>query len=344
MLGGAVGDALGAPMEFDSLADIRARHGPNGVSEFLPAFGRVGAISDDTQMTLFTAEGLLRGYVRAAARGLCHMESMLGAAYLRWLHTQGELPAKREDEASVPSGWLMTHQALFARRAPGQTCLSALLETERGAPARNNSKGCGGVMRVAPVGLLNSSGDAFRDGVTVAALTHGHPTGSVSAGALALIISRLVAGDSVASATESARERLLGYAQAEETLRALDAAIEMAEERPDDHDAIAELGEGWVAEEALSIALYCALCARSFEHGVVLAVNHDGDSDSTGSIAGQILGALMGVAAIPERLLSQLELRAVIEQVAIDLYEIPRGDVDDPDWRLRQSMDRYPGY
>lgn len=129
MPSGAVGDALGAPIEFDSLAGIRTRHGPKGVCEFLSAYGRVGAITDDTQITLFTAEALLRGCVRAADRGLCHMESMLGAAYLRWLHARGELPAERECEASAPSGWLMTHQALFARRAPGQTCLSALQET-----------------------------------------------------------------------------------------------------------------------------------------------------------------------------------------------------------------------
>lgn len=343
MLGGAVGDALGAPIEFDSLESIRARHGPQGVSEYLPAYGRVGAITDDTQMTLFTAEGLLRGCVRAADHGLCHTASMVGAAYLRWLHTQGELPAGREDEASLPSGWLMTHEALFARRAPGQTCLAALRASKRGSAACNDSKGCGGVMRVAPVGLLKP-GDAFENGVTIAALTHGHPTGSLSAGALALIISRLVAGDSIASATASARERLLGAEAAEETLHAIDAAVEMAHRRPGDPDAIANLGEGWIAEEALSIALYCALCAQSFEHGVVLSVNHDGDSDSTGSIAGQILGTLMGAPAIPERWLDQLELRNVIEQVAIDLYEIPRGDVDEPDTELRQSMDQYPGY
>jgi ADP-ribosyl-[dinitrogen reductase] hydrolase len=67
-------------------------------------------------------------------------------------------------------------------------------------------------------------------------------------------------------------------------------------------EAIAELGEGWVAEEALAISVYCALVARDFRQGVVMAVNHDGDSDSTGAITGNLLGALHGVDAIPARM------------------------------------------
>jgi ADP-ribosylglycohydrolase len=54
-------------------------------------------------------------------------------------------------------------------------------------------------------------------------------------------------------------------------------------------------------------------------HPVVLAVNHGGDSDATGAITGNILGAMLGVSAIPERCLKPLELKAVIEAVAEDL-------------------------
>ena len=72
LLGGAVGDALGAPIEFMRLSEIRERFGPQGLREFAPAYGRLGAITDDTQMTLFTAEGLLRAMTRGYARGLNH--------------------------------------------------------------------------------------------------------------------------------------------------------------------------------------------------------------------------------------------------------------------------------
>src|SRR5918993_271937 len=90
LLGGAVGDALGAGIEFDSWASIARRHGPDGVTDFVDAYGRRGAITDDTQMTMFTAEGLIRASVRQRERGICHAPSVIRHAYLRWIWTQGD--------------------------------------------------------------------------------------------------------------------------------------------------------------------------------------------------------------------------------------------------------------
>jgi ADP-ribosylglycohydrolase len=88
-------------------------------------------------------------------------------------------------------------------------------------------------------------------------------------------------------------------------------------------ERIAELGGGWVAEEALAIGLWCALAAESLEDGIIMAVNHSGDSDSTGMIAGNLLGLIFGPQAIPERWLEELELRDVITRIALDLTSIP---------------------
>ena len=88
------------------------------------------------------------------------------------------------------------------------------------------------------------------------------------------------------------------------------------------------MGKGLIAEEALAIGLYCALSTNDFEEGILLAVNHAGDSVSTGTIAGNLLGATLGVEAIPERWLAPLELRQTIEAVADDLAA-------HPEWRLR---------
>jgi ADP-ribosylglycohydrolase len=110
--------------------------------------------------------------------------------------------------------------------------------------------------------------------------------------------------------------------------------------------AIAQLGQGWIAEEALAIAIYCTLVARSLRDGVILAVNHDGDSDSTGSIAGNLLGAMLGVEAIPAEWLEPLELRDVITQVADDLYDYRDWDIGQrsADPALSERVwDRYPG-
>jgi len=101
-------------------------------------------------------------------------------------------------------------------------------------------------------------------------------------------------------------------------------------------ETIEKMGGGWVGEEALEISLYCALVAEDdFEKGICLAVNHSGDSDSTGSITGNILGAMQGVSAIPNKWLNELELKDVIEEVGRDLF-ILFNDTDD--W-----WNKYPG-
>jgi ADP-ribosylglycohydrolase len=355
LLGGAVGDALGAPVEFMRRAAILQQFGPDGITDYAPAYGGLGKITDDTQMTLFTAEGLLRAWVRESTRGIPTTYAGITAhAYQRWLATQGERPRDGVDLVHEP-GWLYRQHELHHRRAPGNTCLSALRATpsEEGF-AMNDSKGCGGVMRVAPAGLFvwrhhdqHQPDQAFRLGTELAALTHGHPTGSLTGGVLAVLVSALADGGTLVQGLADAKACLRLEARHEETLKALEQAEALVASSTAPPTAIAELGEGWVAEEALAISVYCALVARDFRHGVTLAVNHDGDSDSTGAITGNLLGALHGVTAIPPEWLEPLELRDVITEIAGDLYDFREwGDDDDTDipapneriWR------KYPGY
>jgi ADP-ribosylglycohydrolase len=356
LLGGAVGDALGAPVEFMSRAAILGKFGPDGITDYAPIYGGLGRITDDTQMTLFTAEGLLRAWVRGSLRGITSYHGVTWRAYQRWLATQG---ARSLDELHLgpEPGWLFQQPELHDRRAPGNTCLSAL----RAAPsdegfAINDSKGCGGVMRVAPVGLFHwsirqhhSARDTFRLGCELAALTHGHPTGQLTAGVLAVLIRELTDGASLPEALAVAKPMLREEKDHHETLRAIELAENLAAGNVPSEEAIARLGEGWIAEEALAISLYCALVARDFRHGVILAVNHDGDSDSTGAITGNLLGARHGVDAIPAQWLDPLELREVISEIAEDLHDFPLdGWWDDHDAKGRKVEDRiyhkYPGY
>jgi ADP-ribosylglycohydrolase len=178
LLGGAVGDSLGAAVEFDDLATIRRRFGRDGIQEPAEAHGRVGAITDDTQMTLFTAEGLLFADARRDKGTGWPPEAMIWFAYQRWLRTQGEDNPSGTEPLLLEQGELHRVRALYSRRAPGHTCLSALhadfrrLEVTPGPyryTAANDSKGCGGVMRAAPCGLLHL-GSPFETGSQAAAL------------------------------------------------------------------------------------------------------------------------------------------------------------------------------
>ncbi len=354
LLGGAVGDALGGAIEFDSLAEIRKCYGPEGIQDYAEAFGKVGAITDDTQMTLFTAEGLLRAVTRAQHKGIGpSFVSCTHTAYRRWLVTQGET-----DNSPVPmDGWLAHTPELHSRRAPGNTCLSSLRHDRpfllnNSSSRHNDSKGCGAVMRMAPVGLLFQSHfmcrvmtpgmrdrETFIAGRDLGYLTHGHPSGYLPAACLAMMIGRIIDGDGLNEAIDNTLDILNEHPGAEETEAAVKKAIEFAADPDLPHNAetVEKLGEEWVGEEALAIAIYCALVAgNDFDLGIRLAVNHSGDSDSTGAIAGNLLGALLGRKAIAERWLVRLELRQVIEQVATDLF---LGFEDDDDW-----WRRYPGY
>ena len=309
LLGGAIGDAFGYEVEFTSLTRIREKYGPSGIRMPVLCDGKL-VVSDDTQMTMFTMEGLLQ-----AARGdLDSRSSYLSSirnAYLDWLLTQ---TLAKPTTGTTTFGWLAQQQVMYERRAPGNTCLSALISGGHGTidTPVNNSKGCGGVMRIAPVALFCLADEptaVFQLAAEAAALTHGHPSGYLSAGMLAAIIRLLLDGKDLKDAISESSGILRAHKGNEETLRVVNRAIHLAASRSADHAAtVEELGAGWVGEEALAIGLYAALSAESFVDAIAIASNHSGDSDSTASIAGQIWGAMNGLDGIPHEWVTSLDV------------------------------------
>ena len=344
LLGGAIGDALGAPIEFMRLSEIRSQFGPSGVTGYETAYERRGAITDDTQMTLFTVEGVIRAVVRGTLQGTRHSPAAAWPADRRRRVAQGAL-ADTEDEA-LTSGWLIGERALHARRAPGKTCISALTTGRQGTREQrlNDSKGCGGVMRIAPIGLYTRAPrEAFEVGCEVAALTHGHVTGYVSSGAMAFLVRCQVDGLELRAACEELLDLLLSHDGHGETLGAIRAALDLVERGAGAPSAerMETLGHGWIAEEALAMGVYAALAVDDVRSALLLAVNHSGDSDSTGAIAGSLLGARHGVEALPGDLLGDVELRRLIVTLADDLVDGQSGDEERVSNRW---WERYPGY
>jgi ADP-ribosylglycohydrolase/protein-tyrosine phosphatase len=297
LFGGAIGDAFGYPVEFLSRRSIDKMYGPDGLQE--PVFSEDGrwVVSDDTQMTLFTIEGARRawGQDRAAV-----VES-IRQSYLDWYITQHE----SFRDFSGDTG-LKALPEMWEGRSPGGTCLSALRKGGTGTIETpiNDSKGCGGVMRVAPLGVMGtlSPEECFWLAARAAALTHGHPSGYWSAGVLAAVVRRIFDGDPLRGAIEKEMVQLAGLPGADEVLRFLRKAVD-----PVTKD-IAELGQGWVAEEALAMGVFAALHGRSMKEVLRLAANHDGDSDSTASIAGQIYGVMTGLEEIPYEWVRRLDV------------------------------------
>lgn len=358
LIGGAIGDALGYAVEFTEDRDIFAKYGANGITEY-DLVNNTALISDDTQMTLFTANGLLLGTTRGMMRGIMGTyPSYIALCYKDWLKTQ-----TAEEFGSEPPefSWLNNVPEMNHSRAPGGTCISYLMHNDLGTTAepKNNSKGCGGVMRVAPIGLYFDDSKKYSldeidmIGAEAAALTHGHELGYIPAAMLVHMVNLLSHKEiSVLDAVQDAKNampRLFPNAVHLSELTTLtEKAIRLAAENIDDLDAIRELGQGWVAEETIAIAIYCSVkYSRDFEKAMIAAVNHSGDSDSTGAVTGNILGAYLGINAIPEKFLENLELKDTILEVADDLFNDCRmteyGEYRDDVWVRKYIKHTYPG-
>lgn len=311
LLGGAIGDALGWPVEYKSKGEIFAIHGINGVRQLEINGTGKAFISDDTQMTLFTAEGILFSDTKEKAIDNIYL------AYLRWLRTQGyNVPV-------VEEGWLINDQRLYSKRTPGNISVSSLNSGLVGSleKAINTSKGCGGTVRVSPVGMVCPPYDAFKIGSMTSAITHGHPTAHISSGAYSMLISLLQDGVEL----EDSIDRIILYLREIEGSNETRAAIELAKRLFDldypSQDAFMLLGAGWNGDEALGISIYSSLVSKGdFKKGLFTAVNHDGNSDGTGTMTGSILGTILGASKLPEEWGYRIEIRDLIIFFAERLY------------------------
>ena len=359
LVGGAVGDALGYPVEFMDYHSILSQFGPQGITRYKCRNG-IAQFSDDTQMTLFTATGLLAAESELNLRGVGDSSSwarQVANHYVDWYWTQNARPGMKH------CSWLFEVPQLHDRRTPGMTCLGSLGNIVQGIDKENNSKGCGGVMRVAPVAICSglrarmNADFMYSLGGAVADITHNNPLGFYPAAMLVMLLDKITKCEQ--EIDRKALEKLVlscimgigkvklhdegpsdtydKYPEAVGTLgRLMMLAVDLASGDRPDEECIRELGEGWVGEEALTIAVYCALRhTDSFEDAVVAAVNHSGDSDSTGAICGNIMGLIHGYDAIPPYYKENLELLPVLTEVATDLYTGSAGTDDLKSWKKK---------
>lgn len=329
--GGAFGDALGFPVEFMQLSEIVAQYGRNGITALEPGPNGTAMISDDTQMTLFTMDGLTTGMNRVKQhRTDSPAEVYIDRAYLDWYATQHS-----RLHYSRPFTAIYQDRRLHAQRAPGNTNLSALAEQfrnprdprdefdvgARGTIQRplNASKGCGAVMRSAPIGLMLNNENYHLQTESVAevsaraaAITHGDPMGWLPAALLSEIINRMT----YRRPADPTLERLMGNAlyQVEQRFRGtkgmdeLVALIEKAMQWAGDRTrktgtCLAGLGQGWTGDSAIATGIFLTLRYQNdYFRAVHAAVNRSGDSDSAGSITGNLLGAWLGYEAVANQL------------------------------------------
>lgn len=335
LVGGAVGDALGYPVEFVySFDEIRFKYGEAGISGYDKSYPWLdehlrhhkALFSDDTQMTLYTAEGLL-----VAEKNGWEIIPTICNAYVAWFGHQVGKTVKTSYESQ-----LAKIKELNQRRAPGTTCCTSLYAIFEGKEPTNSSKGCGGVMRVAPIGIygathgwtLTQTGRIAGD---AAELTHHHPLSTYSSAALAIIVYLCITHETVdseafKSIVSEAIKTIKGIygddaPQIDDFVKIIEKALRHEDNLLRDWEVIENgLGDGWVAEETLAIAIFSVIRhINDFDGCIICAVNHGGDSDSTGAVAGNIIGAILGYNAIPHKYTSTIQLKDLLLLTADEL-------------------------
>ncbi|MFD6325419.1 ADP-ribosylglycohydrolase family protein [Streptomyces sp. NPDC058442] len=319
LLGVALGDALGAPVDGMGAEAVREAYGAAGITGLAPAHDRRGAVTHLTQMTLFSVDGLIRAQVRRDT-GAWHPPTDLHQAYLRWAVTQRDWGP---DERRAEDGWLARQEWLYARRDPARALLLGLGDGAMGTPESPKNPGEAGpeaAARSAPFGLLVGWEPQLvaQLAVECAAQTHGHPTAYLAAGAYAVLVHGLARDESLDAAVQRALALLAarpGHQPVSEALQQALGAVRQGMPTPDRVTRLA--GEG-TAEGLLATAVYCALVAEDVRHGLCLAVNQDGPSAAAGALTGGLLGALHGETALPPAWLAELEGRPTILELADD--------------------------
>ncbi|MFB6551914.1 ADP-ribosylglycohydrolase family protein [Streptomyces sp. NPDC056405] len=319
LLGVAVGDALGAPVDGLDLDGIREAHGAEGLTDLASAYGRRGAVTHLTQVTLFSVDGLIRAQVRRDT-GAWHPPTDLHRAYRRWAATQHDWgpDLRRKDD-----GWLAREEWLYARRDATRALLLGLGDETMGtpeAPKNPGERGPEAAARSAPFGLLVGWEPQLvaQLAVECAAQTHGHPTGYLAAGAYAVIVHGLARGESLDAAVQRGLALFAARPGHQPVSDALQHALGAVRQGMPGPGRVTELiGEG-TAEGLVAAAVYCALVGEDVRHGLRLAVNHGGPSAATGALTGGLLGALHGETALPPAWLAELEGRPTILELADD--------------------------
>jgi ADP-ribosylglycohydrolase len=311
----AIGDALGYPVEFMSLKEIEKILGPNGVTGFdslkHPEIASrirqpIGSYSDDTQMSLATANAL----INAKSDNLEDIMQEVVKEYISW--------------ADSPEN----------NRYPGNTCMAGIRNLKAGMHWTNsgipNGKGCGAAMRTAPIGLY------FADDIhslincsqAVGSCTH-KDSGAIAAGSVvAYVIRNAILYGSLINKNPSLLnnqefiEEILNARKVSFPLKSKLEKLNQNLNYQDSRGALKKLGQGWHGDEAVAMALYCFLKSpRDYRKTVLAGTNIDGDSDSVALIAGAISGAYNGIQSIPQEWINQIENKELLRETAEKLYE-----------------------
>ncbi|MDR0822086.1 MAG: ADP-ribosylglycohydrolase family protein [Oscillospiraceae bacterium] len=336
LAGFAIGDALGHPIRDMTFEDICARFEKGGCLDLaVSRKTNLALFTDATQMTLFTAEGLIWADREANGREI-NYTAYVFYAYQLWLYTQTRELAGDEyawllkDNPKNLNPRLLRAKGLYRPRNTNDINIKALQAAREMGYGRlskryNDNDDNGALKRILPAGIYFNfdTPTAFRAGADFASITHGGYGATLAAGCYAAAVAELAKGATVDSAVKRAIKLLQKYENHEPVSdKLLDAINLLADRTVKPRAAVEMLGEGHTAAEALAIAFFCALNhSQSYENAVLLAANHGGASEVTAALTGGLLGTAYGINAIPSRWYKKLQYKPLIDDLGADLGE-----------------------
>ena len=336
LLGGACGDALGYPVEHKTYSTIVKIYGEKGLGSMETTNG-VALITDDTQMTIYTAQGLIYAY----EKGCNYLETVheVHKSYLRWIQSllSENVVALYEGmylKEELETNELLEYEGIDTKMCRGGSTFAALLSGEMYSVHHPAPEGvrCGTTMRSAPIGIYCYKNPtlAFQLGRDCAALTHGHSSAYLSAGVMCMLIALLIQGEEIRAAINQCFRHLITQPDGLELYKVLKRGVELSETPQDDaYLDIKKLGLGWRADENLAIALYCCLrFGSNVKEALCACVNHSGDSDSVAAVCGNILGAYVGEEGLPSEFTNVIQFAELLKSQAKTLAQYSSGDTD----------------
>ncbi len=322
LLCSAVGDALGRPVKaIEVTRRLHFKFGKEAPTRLAYTGAPPARVTDETQQVLFVADGLIRHHLHETDRS-----ETVHHALRNWRRTQRGPGLLHND------GWLASDKRLYFRHLPERTTELALDEdgpTERPSPAHpvNVSAGPTAMTRSLPYSVVSeTTEEAFQSAFEDAAWTHGDPIAQLAAGYYAAMNHSILRGNPLGQAIESAAIPLLAAEGLDGPIgRAVNAAKHIAAGGPPSAEHLEAMGDARHADAALAIGLCCAMSVEDgtgygFVRALWRAVAHGGSSDTTGAVAGAVLGGLLGVDVIPHPWLIDLEMLDVLEKTAKDLF------------------------
>lgn len=291
LFGTACADSLGCPVEHLTLEQIREKYGEKGILE-LPLDS---SWTDDTQLMLVLARSLLLG----AELEIPELMNRIAEELVLWL-----------DEPDLGAGATSRGAALN------------LKEGVHWSKSAIRSKTCGSLMRVGILGFIyqNDPEKLIKAALLSGRITHSHPVSDAASIAGAYAVKLALDGIEPEEMFEPLLRVTEGISQ--EFTDALEKSYETAHSEMEDEDALKKLGQGWYADETFALAYFCILrYPDDYKKAVQTAVNITGDSDSVGSVAGGILGAKLGIEAVPISWIEALRDKEKLEEMFCPLLE-----------------------